>query len=301
MTAAVLGLRLDSTYEGQAAMELEAAERYEEFAKEMDRYGNEEAAALFRDLAKDERAHGAYVEKWASRLGRPAPRPLQVRWVMPETFTREQLAEAGGHHLLTPHKALVIATANEERAFRFYVDVGARCEDEDVRRKAESLAKEEINHVARLRLARRRAFRAERRAKTLAALGREAKEIQTLPELLRAARRLEAKAAARDKMAAAALRSPQPAQGARGEAAALLQEFTARVPRQRGTPVENAYVGMEIDNPAPDFGAIARGFGWHGEGPISDPAGIAPAVRKAAGLVLEGGRPALVDVVCQPK
>ncbi|HEU4543895.1 MAG TPA: thiamine pyrophosphate-binding protein [Jiangellaceae bacterium] len=78
-------------------------------------------------------------------------------------------------------------------------------------------------------------------------------------------------------------------------------EHQERLARQRGTPVENAYVGMEIDNPAPDFGAIARGFGWHGEGPISDPAGIAPAVRKAAGVVLEEGRPALVDVVCQPK
>lgn len=78
-------------------------------------------------------------------------------------------------------------------------------------------------------------------------------------------------------------------------------EHQERVARQRGTPVENAYVGMEIDNPAPDFGAIARGFGWHGEGPISDPAAIGPAVRRAAGIVLEEGRPALVDVVCQPK
>lgn len=78
-------------------------------------------------------------------------------------------------------------------------------------------------------------------------------------------------------------------------------EHQERVARQRGTPVQNAYVGMEIDNPAPDFGAIARGFGWHGEGPITDPAAIGPAVRRAAGIVLEEGRPALVDVVCQPK
>ncbi len=78
-------------------------------------------------------------------------------------------------------------------------------------------------------------------------------------------------------------------------------EHQERIAHQRGTPVENAYVGMEIDNPAPDFGAIARGFGWHGEGPITDPAAIGRAVRRAAGIVLEEGRPALVDVVCQPK
>lgn len=78
-------------------------------------------------------------------------------------------------------------------------------------------------------------------------------------------------------------------------------EHQERVARQRGTPIENAYLGMEIDNPSPDFGAIARGFGWHGEGPISDPAAVGPAVRRAAEVVLEQGRPALVDVVCQPK
>jgi acetolactate synthase-1/2/3 large subunit len=78
-------------------------------------------------------------------------------------------------------------------------------------------------------------------------------------------------------------------------------EHQERLARQRGTPVENAYLGMEIDNPAPDFAAIARGFGWHGEGPIADPDAVGAAVRRAADIVLEQGRPALVDVVCQPK
>jgi acetolactate synthase I/II/III large subunit len=78
-------------------------------------------------------------------------------------------------------------------------------------------------------------------------------------------------------------------------------EHQERVARQRGTPVENAYIGMEIDNPAPDFGAVARAFGWHGEGPISDPEAVGPAVQRAADIVLEEGCPALVDVVCQPK
>jgi benzoylformate decarboxylase/acetolactate synthase-1/2/3 large subunit len=78
-------------------------------------------------------------------------------------------------------------------------------------------------------------------------------------------------------------------------------EHQERIARQRGTPVENAYKGMEIDNPAPDFAAIARAFGWHGEGPITDPEGVQAAVRKAAEIVSSTGQPALVDVVCQPK
>lgn len=41
-----------------------------------------------------------------------------------------------------------------------------------------------------------------------------------------------------------------------------------RMARARNRPVENAYLGMELDKPAPDFAAIARAFGWYGEGPI---------------------------------
>ena len=57
---------------------------------------------------------------------------------------------------------------------------------------------------------------------------------------------------------------------------------------------------MEIDKPAPDFAAVARALGWHGEGPIDDPEAVQAAVRRAAQIVTEEHRPALVDVVCQP-
>jgi len=56
---------------------------------------------------------------------------------------------------------------------------------------------------------------------------------------------------------------------------------------------------MAIDGPAPDFAAIARGFGWYADGPIEDPDRVRDAVRKAADHVLDTGRPALVDVICQ--
>ncbi|MGH3740078.1 MAG: thiamine pyrophosphate-binding protein [Micromonosporaceae bacterium] len=77
-------------------------------------------------------------------------------------------------------------------------------------------------------------------------------------------------------------------------------EHQERIARHRGTPVENAYLGMEIDGPAPDFANLARSFGWHGEGPITDPDQVQAAVRRAAEVVMSTGQPALVDVVCQP-
>jgi benzoylformate decarboxylase/acetolactate synthase-1/2/3 large subunit len=78
-------------------------------------------------------------------------------------------------------------------------------------------------------------------------------------------------------------------------------EHQERIARHRGTDVERAYIGMEIDRPAPDFAAVARGLGWHGEGPIDDPDAVGAAVRRAAEVVAGEGRPALVDVVCQPE
>jgi benzoylformate decarboxylase/acetolactate synthase-1/2/3 large subunit len=78
-------------------------------------------------------------------------------------------------------------------------------------------------------------------------------------------------------------------------------EHQERIARARGTDVSRAYIGMEIDKPAPDFAAVARALGWHGEGPITDPEQVQPAVRRAAEIVAGEGRPALVDVVCQPE
>jgi acetolactate synthase-1/2/3 large subunit len=78
-------------------------------------------------------------------------------------------------------------------------------------------------------------------------------------------------------------------------------EHQERLARQRGTPIERAKIGMEIDGPAPDFAALARSFSWWAEGPVTDPDEVQAAVRRAADHVAATGLPALVDVVCAPK
>lgn len=78
-------------------------------------------------------------------------------------------------------------------------------------------------------------------------------------------------------------------------------EHQERLAKQRGTPMERANIGMEIDGPAPDFAALARSFSWWAEGPITDPGQVQAAVRRGAEWVTSTGKPALVDVVCQPK
>jgi len=78
-------------------------------------------------------------------------------------------------------------------------------------------------------------------------------------------------------------------------------EHQERIARQRGTPLERARIGMEIDRPAPDFAALARSMGWWAVGPVDDPDAVGPAVSRAADQVLSTGTPALVDVVCEPR
>ncbi|TMG40847.1 MAG: thiamine pyrophosphate-binding protein [Chloroflexi bacterium] len=74
-------------------------------------------------------------------------------------------------------------------------------------------------------------------------------------------------------------------------------EHQLRVAQHRGTPKENARVGQEIDDPAPDFAMLARSFGWHAEGPIVDPAKVRPALERALEVVRKQKRPALVDTI----
>lgn len=142
------------------AMEREAAQRFGELAAELERQGNRETSALFRQLAAEECEHEAEIVRWAVREDHYNPVPAEYQWRMPETF---DLAETEVSSLtLTPYRALSVAVRNEERAFTFYSYLAALAEDDAVRMRAEALARGELGHVARLRASRRRAFHLER-------------------------------------------------------------------------------------------------------------------------------------------
>lgn len=65
-------------------------------------------------------------------------------------------------------------------------------------------------------------------------------------------------------------------------------------------PQATARIGTEIAAPAVDFAKVAQGMGVWAEGPITEPAALGPAIRRALAVV-KAGKPALVDVVCQPR
>jgi acetolactate synthase-1/2/3 large subunit len=76
------------------------------------------------------------------------------------------------------------------------------------------------------------------------------------------------------------------------------EEHQERIAVVRNRPVENQTVGIRIEDPNVDFGALARTYGCWGAGPITEPKDLIKTLREAV-KVVKGGKPALIDVVCQ--
>src|SRR5690242_16185233 len=78
------------------------------------------------------------------------------------------------------------------------------------------------------------------------------------------------------------------------------EEHQERMARARQRPVENKGIGIRIEDPAPDLAAIARALSVEGFGPISEPDQLGRTLDKAIEIVREG-KPAVVDVIAQPR
>jgi thiamine pyrophosphate-dependent acetolactate synthase large subunit-like protein len=78
------------------------------------------------------------------------------------------------------------------------------------------------------------------------------------------------------------------------------EEHQERMARWRERPVENKGIGIRIEDPAPDLAAIARALSVAGFGPITEPDQLGGVLDKAIEIV-ENGKPAVVDVITQPR
>lgn len=77
-------------------------------------------------------------------------------------------------------------------------------------------------------------------------------------------------------------------------------EHQVRMAKHRGTALDRAHIGMDMDDPAPDFATLARSMGWHAEGPIERAEDVGPALRRAIEQV-KAGKPALLDTITQKR
>jgi acetolactate synthase I/II/III large subunit len=73
-----------------------------------------------------------------------------------------------------------------------------------------------------------------------------------------------------------------------------------RMAQRRDRDVAATANGTVITDPNVDFAKLAQAYGVYGEGPISNPAMLAPALQRAI-KVVKSGHPALIDVATQPR
>lgn len=133
-------------YAHALAMEKEAAERYAEFASRMADEGNDEVAAVFSRLARQEGEHcRALLDR--DGAGERLP-PERYRWL--DAGAPEAAAHDLVFRLLTPRQALAIALDAERRAREFFTTAARVATDPQARALARRLAAEEDEHIAAL-------------------------------------------------------------------------------------------------------------------------------------------------------
>jgi rubrerythrin len=128
------------------AMEMDAAQRYADFADAMETHNNREVAALFRKMADIESKHAEQIMTAMEWTEPPAPasgKPCWEGFEVPETTPGDEV-----HYLMQPYHALRLALVNEQRAERFFARLVRTATVESVRKAARELQAEEREHVA---------------------------------------------------------------------------------------------------------------------------------------------------------
>jgi rubrerythrin len=154
---------LEELFAVAAAMEREAIAGYSELARRMDEEGRPELAEVFERLVAEETSHLDNVGIWSQRMTGREPDLSALRAEPDATFDDEG-AGTVAPELVDAYRAFSIAVRNEERAFAFWTYVAAQSTLPELQKAAEQMAREELDHVARLRRERRRAFHQARSA-----------------------------------------------------------------------------------------------------------------------------------------
>lgn len=130
------------------AIEVEAVERYAQFADQLAEHNNSEVAAVFRKLAEIEGLHARHI---LDEMGWPSLPVLPVPYASGEPEGPETAPFDSLHYLMQPYHALDIALRCEMRAQEYYESIGREVSDPQVRAAAAELAAEEREHVKLVR------------------------------------------------------------------------------------------------------------------------------------------------------
>ena len=129
-------------------IELEATERYAQFAEQLETHNNREVAQLFRRLSEIEALHAKRILEEMRWPSVPALPPAYA-WdgvEGPETAPFDSM-----HYLMQPWHALEIALRCELAAQQYYESIAASRAPKQLRDAAGEMAAEEAEHVRLIR------------------------------------------------------------------------------------------------------------------------------------------------------
>ncbi len=125
-------------------MELEATERYAQFAEQLDTHNNRDVANLFRKLSAIEALHAKRI---LEEMGWPSVPALPVPCAWEEGEAPETAPLDSLHYLMQPYHALQLALQCEQRAQQHFEAIAAGKAPKKVRAAAAEMAGEEREHV----------------------------------------------------------------------------------------------------------------------------------------------------------
>ncbi len=126
-------------------IEVDAVDRYDLLADQMDVCNNNELAELFRKLSHIEGLHAKHILEQAGAEGLPDIDLISIEWEggdSPEALDLSQV-----HYLMKPWHAVKLALAGEQRAQEFFEGLRDRVEGAELIALVEEFAEEEREHV----------------------------------------------------------------------------------------------------------------------------------------------------------
>ncbi len=126
-------------------IEIDAVDRYNLLADQMEVHNNRELVKVFRDLARAEDIHGDEVRRLAGDFDVAAHAREIAKFQRSESPEEADLSSA--HYLMKPWHALQMALKGEERALAYFTSIVETAKDPKVKALAAELVEEEAEHV----------------------------------------------------------------------------------------------------------------------------------------------------------
>jgi rubrerythrin len=125
-------------------IEIDAVERYNLLADQMETHNNPELVKVFRDLARAEGIHGEEIRRLAGDFD-VASHARRIATFASDS--PEQADLSAGHYMMTPWHALQLSLEGEKRALAYFTSIVESAEDPKVKSMAAELMQEEVEHV----------------------------------------------------------------------------------------------------------------------------------------------------------